>query len=261
MKINNIGYNYIHNPDFFVSRPHGSGDNVLLLLKTPAIFKLNGNDIKARENSFILYREGTPQFYRSDGGKFANDWFHFSFSEDEKKVFDALEIPFDSPQYIGDISVFSSLIERMCHEHYSDNLYRSYTIGLYLQLFITKLGEYLQSQGDRRVSLHYERMSDMRGRIYSTPQYDWNVEELAYETGMSVSYFEHMYKSIFGISVINEVINSRVEYAKFMLSTTDVPVGQIAEMCGYKSGVHFMKQFKNRTEMTPSQYREAVKNS
>jgi len=104
-------------------------------------------------------------------------------------------------------------------------------------------------------------MSDMRGRIYSTPQYDWNVEELAYETGMSVSYFEHMYKSIFGISVINEVINSRVEYAKFMLSTTDVPIGQIAEMCGYKSGVHFMKQFKSRTEMTPSQYRETVKSS
>ncbi|MCM1060403.1 MAG: AraC family transcriptional regulator [Eubacterium sp.] len=255
MKINYIGYHYWHETDFWISRPHGSGDNLLLLLKTPAILNINGKDITVSENSFIIYKEGTPQFYRNAGGVFCNDWVHFSLSESETKMFEALKIPFDTPQYIGDISLFSAMIERMCQEYYSNNMYRSYTEGLYMKLFFTKLGECLQNKSGKQISPHYERMSVIRGRIYSTPQYDWNVTELANELAMSVSYFEHTYKNIFGVSVINEVINSRVEYAKFMLSTTDISVSQVAEMCGYKSDVHFMKQFKSRNGHTPTEYR------
>ena len=54
---------------------------------------------------------------------------------------------------------------------------------------------------------------------------------------------------------MNEVINSRLEHAKFMLTSTDVPINQIAEMCGYKSDIHFMRQFKSRMGMTPTEFR------
>ncbi len=256
MKINYIGYNYWHEMEFIASRPNGSGDNLLLLLRSPAIITINGNDMRTREHSFLLYREGTPQFYRTAEGVFWNDWFHFSLSDDEVKMIEALEIPFDTPKYIGDISFFSSIIERMCQEYYSDNMYRAYTEELYMKIFFTKLGEYLQRENEKQVSPHYEQMSAVRSRIYSTPRYAWNVNELAKEMNMSISYFEHIYKDIFGASITNEVINSRVEYAKHMLSTTDAPISQIAEMCGYKSNIHFMKQFKSRTGLTPSQYRK-----
>ena len=73
MKINNIGYNHKHDADFFVLRPEGSGDNLLLLLKTPAVFVIDGKEQRTEKNSFILFGEGTPQNYRSDGGEFAND--------------------------------------------------------------------------------------------------------------------------------------------------------------------------------------------
>ncbi len=256
MKINNIGYDYRHNSDFFISRPHGSGDNVLILLRSPAIFNLGGNDVKARENSFILYKEGNPQFYRADGTEFVNDWFHFSCSEDERGVFDSFGIPFDTVLEIGNISELSLMIKSMSYEKYSDNLYRSYTLELYLKLFFVKLGEKCHNCSNNRSLRYYEDMSAIRSRIRSTPQYDWSVKELADEAAMSVSYFEHTYKKIFGISVINEVIDSRIEYAKFMLQTTDVPVGRIAEICGYKSDFHFMKQFRSRTGKTSSQYRK-----
>lgn len=168
-------------------------------------------------------------------------------------------IPFDTVVHIGDISFFSSLIEMMSREFYSDNLYHLYTSGLYLKIFFIKLGELLQSRKGNCVSPHFERMSLIRSKIYSTPQHEWSIEKLADEMNMSVSYFEHTYKSTFGTSVMNDVINSRIDYAKFMLSTTDIPVGHIAEMCGYKSNVHFLQQLKKRTDITPSQYRESFK--
>lgn len=255
MKINNIGYNHIHDADFFVSRPNGSGDNLLLLLKTPAVFRLGGKDIETAENSFILYKEGTPQFYRSKGSEFANDWFHFSCSEEENALFESLAIPFDKVVQIGDMSVLSMLIKSMSYENYSSNLYRADSARLYLNLFFIKLSEKLQNSSGSLISTHYDKMSVVRSKIYSMPGHDWNVEGLAHELTMSKSHFEHMYKRIFGTSVMNEVINSRTEYAKFLLVTTDIPVRQIAEMCGYKSDIHFMRQFKSRTGVTPSGFR------
>lgn len=136
MKINNIGYNHKHDSDFFVLRPNGSGDNLLLLLKTPAVFVLNGEEMQTEENSFILFSEGTPQDYRSNGGEFANDWFHFSFDKEETALFEALEIPFDKVVNIGDLSSLSLLIKNMCYENYSSNLYKTDSTELYLHLFL-----------------------------------------------------------------------------------------------------------------------------
>lgn len=255
MKINNIGYNHRHDSDFFVLRPNGSGDNLLLLLKTPAVFVLNGEKQHTEENSFILFKEGTPQDYRSDGGEFSNDWFHFSVEEKDKELFDALEIPFDRVIHIEDMSNLSQIVKSMSYENYSSNLYKTDSVELYLKLFFIKLSEKLHSVKKSDISSYYDKMSILRSQIYSMPQNEWNIEWLAHQLTMSRSHFEHTYKKIFGISPMNEVINSRLEHAKYLLTTTDVPINQIAEMCGYKSGIHFMRQFKARIGATPSDYR------
>lgn len=72
MHINNIGYNHCHDADFCIQRPDGSGDYLLLLIKTPAVFTLSETDTFTEANSFILYKEGTPQFYRAYGTQFSN---------------------------------------------------------------------------------------------------------------------------------------------------------------------------------------------
>ncbi len=259
MKINNIGYNHRHDADFFVSRPNGSGDCLLLLIKTPALFTLNGEEIEAPANSFILFREGTPQLYRAKGAEFSNDWFHFSLENEDFTLLKALDIPFDTIIPIGDMSNLSMLIKSMSYEQYSSNLYRTDSIELYLKLFFIKLGEKLSPQNESYISSHYDRMSIVRSKIYSMPQNEWNINGLAHEMVMSKSHFEHMYKQIFGVSAMSDVITSRIEHAKFLLSTTDVPVNQIAEMCGYKSDIHFMRQFKSRMGTTPSKYRQTNK--
>lgn len=255
MKINNIGYNHIHDSDFFVSRPNGSGDYLLLLLKTPAIFVIDGKEIHTEKDSFILFNKDSPQDYRSCGGTFANDWFHFSFESEDAPLFEALTIPFNKVTYIGDLSILSLLIKNMCYENYSHNMYKTDSVGLYLRLFFIKLSEKVQISEESRISSYDEKMSILRSKIYSMPQHEWNVEGLAHELTMSRSNFEHTYKKTFGISPMNEVINSRLEHAKFLLASTDLPVNQIAEMCGYKSDIHFMRQFKSRLGITPSIFR------
>ena len=47
MRIKDIGYNYFHNADFRVERPNGSDDHLLVLLKTPSFFTLDGKETAA----------------------------------------------------------------------------------------------------------------------------------------------------------------------------------------------------------------------
>ncbi len=62
MQINNIGYNHFHDADFRIERPNASGDYLLLLLKTPAIFTMKRKDIITEQNSFILYKKTHRSF-------------------------------------------------------------------------------------------------------------------------------------------------------------------------------------------------------
>ena len=255
MKINNIGYNHRHDADFSISRPNGSGDYLLLLLKTPAQFILGHKECIATKNSFILFKEGTPQNYHALGSEFINDWFHFSLSSEDEDFLSALGIPFDQIIRIGDMSHLSMLVKNMSYENYSTNLHKEKTLELYFRLFFLKLSEKLCVNQDTQISTHYDKFSIIRSKIYNMPQNDWKIESLAHELAMSRSHFEHMYKNLFNVSVMNDVINSRIDYSIYLLTTTDISIKQIAEFCGYKSDIHFMRQFKSRMKVTPTEYR------
>lgn len=258
MQINNIGYNHCHDADFRIHRPDGSGDNLLLLVKTSAIFTFSGIETVTQPNSFILYKEGEPQFYRAYGAQFSNDWFHFSMTDSDNDFMEALDIPFNKIVCLEDINGLSLLIKNMSYEQYSSNMFKTDSIELYMKLFFIKLSEAIHSTGGSRSGTHYDKLAILRSQIYNMPYNEWSVDWLSHQLTMSRSYFQHLYKETFGISVMNDVIRSRVEHAKYLLSTTDISITKIAQMCGYKCELHFMRQFKSRMDMTPSEYRIAV---
>ena len=256
MRIINVGYNHFHDADFFISRPDGSGDYLLLLLKTDGLFQLGGREVHAQKNTAILYRRGTPQFYRAAGPRFGNDWFHFMpDSEADEQFMAALAIPFDTPIRLDSLSELSVFVSMMCHENYSNNMYRTDSADLLIKLFLIKLSERINMSAANETGSWYEKMSILRTKIYNDPSHSWNIDGLAHELTISRSSFQHLYKKMFGVTPMNDVITSRVEYAKYLLASTDYTVTHIARMCGYSSDIHFMRQFRQRTGVTPSGYR------
>ena len=256
MKIRNIGYNHIHDADFIINRPNGSGDYMLLLLKTSTIFTFNHVDITTQPDSFILYNKNSPQHYRAYGTQFANDWFHFQIDHpDDEALLTRLAIPRDKVIHIGDLNELSIIINNLCYETYSSNRLKNETIDLYLHLFFIKLSNRIYSFNNEMNNSYFNKMSIIRAKIYNQPFLDWSINWLSHELAMSRSSFQHMYKDFFGVSPMADVIVSRLEHAKYLLSTTDISVKKIAEKCGYSNEIHFMRQFKSHNQMTPTQYR------
>ena len=71
-------------------------------------------------------------------------------------------------------------------------------------------------------------------------------------------YLGRIFKAYTGESIHGFLINRRIAAAKEMLRSGDIPVGEVARLCGFTSLFHFSKTFVRRVGMTPSEYRGEV---
>lgn len=250
-----IGYNHVHDSDLNINRPLGSGDFLVLLVKSPAIFTINGKDVHTPPNIFFMYPKNASQYYRAYDETFSNDWMHLELSKEEEEYLRILGIPMEVPVLLNDIEYFSLLINNLSLEYYSSNEQKKDTINCYLHIFFNKLSEQIMNQSIGVQEKNYDKFSLLRNKIYSRPYLKWDIANLSHQICLSPSYFQHLYKKHFGITCMADIIHARIEYAKQLLCTTSLSIRHIAEQCGYENDVHFMRQFKKVTGMTPTEYR------
>ena len=92
----------------------------------------------------------------------------------------------------------------------------------------------------------------------SQPEKNWNVSKMAARLHISAGYLYLLYKRQFGVSCMDDVIESRVRRARDYLSHTQLRIQEIALLCGYNSAEHFSRQFRRHCGISPGQYRRTA---
>ena len=92
----------------------------------------------------------------------------------------------------------------------------------------------------------------MKGNYIS----DVSITQLAEMYSVSRSFFSTSFKSETGISPKDYLCRIRIENAKEYLSNSSYSIMEIAKLCGYKDVFYFMRQFKEKESVTPSQFRK-----
>ena len=103
--------------------------------------------------------------------------------------------------------------------------------------------------------LRYEYVRDKAECIFSFSQKGLIFKYGICTPRLSSIYFQELYKKAFGISCGADIINSRIENARRLLSETAYTIEQIAERCGYNNSIHFSRQFKQVMGAAPSKWR------
>lgn len=80
---------------------------------------------------------------------------------------------------------------------------------------------------------------------------------LAAECNISEVYFRKLFTKHFGRSPKQFMIDLRIQKAKQLLSEGVISVSAISERSGFSNPYHFCRLFKQRTGITPSEYRKA----
>ncbi|MDL2232717.1 helix-turn-helix domain-containing protein [Ruminococcaceae bacterium OttesenSCG-928-L11] len=84
---------------------------------------------------------------------------------------------------------------------------------------------------------------------------DFSVSSLADHFQMSISNFSHQFKALMNRNVSTYINEIRLETAKTLLASTDLPVNDIAGQLGYVQPSSFIRSFKKALGMTPGEYR------
>ncbi|MGN0574555.1 MAG: substrate-binding domain-containing protein [Ruminococcus sp.] len=116
------------------------------------------------------------------------------------------------------------------------------------------------SKSETPANQHFEKLRQLRNDIMKNPEMNWNISEIADKLFISKSYLQKIYKSTFGKSIIEELIQFRLDKAREMLLNTDLTVSEIAHECGYSTYNYFVRQFKAAENISPSDYRLQMQN-
>jgi AraC family transcriptional regulator of arabinose operon len=86
------------------------------------------------------------------------------------------------------------------------------------------------------------------------------VSQIADHFGYNAKYLSHLFSTIAGVSLKQFIMQQKIEAASFLLTDTNQTVNEIALQLGYHDSQHFMKSFKQMTNLTPTEFRNASAN-
>jgi len=96
--------------------------------------------------------------------------------------------------------------------------------------------------------------------LYKTNPRERGVAFYADKLNITSKYLSFAVKSVTGLSTIKWINNAIILDAKKILSSTKFSIEQISEMLHYKSSSFFINNFKERTGMTPCEFRRKYSN-
>jgi two-component system, response regulator YesN len=87
-------------------------------------------------------------------------------------------------------------------------------------------------------------------------QNELTQKEVADHVHLNASYLSVLFKEHVKVNFSEYVTRRRIQRAKELLMSTNLPINDIAEQSGYKTAKYFIKIFKELEDITPSAYRK-----
>ena len=91
--------------------------------------------------------------------------------------------------------------------------------------------------------------------LHNKPEYNWTIENIARQIGMSRASFASKFKKKVGTTPIEYLTNWRMQKASILLRETYDPLKIISEKVGYSSESSFNKAFKRYYKNNPGSFR------
>lgn len=102
----------------------------------------------------------------------------------------------------------------------------------------------------------YRRLTRATDRIHDSPWDSVSLESLAQEACLSRFHFLRLFRQTFGLTPHQYIQDLRLEKARDLLTSSDLPVMHLSEMLGFANPQSFSRLFHQRTGRYPTQYRE-----
>jgi AraC family transcriptional regulator len=104
----------------------------------------------------------------------------------------------------------------------------------------------------------YKRLCYSLDYIHSYYNRELNLDELSRIACLSKYHYLRLFKTVFRQSPYQYLLHLRLEKAKQLLKTTQIPVTEISVLLGFQNITSFSRLFHQRYQHSPLQCRSAV---
>lgn len=263
LSIQNIQLNHHHQPDVVIDFPNGRNHGILMQFTSQAkVLTANGmEDVYPGECMLVFAHTPAyigPAEHLKTG--FSNSYVVF---EDHASFYEAsmlYHVPHNCIIHEMDFSAIHTLFDQIYIEKaLARPMYREQIDLLLRQLFLL-LGRSAAKENIPTLLSHNPSLMGIMQKIRQDMYLDLNtyqtVQSMADAINLSAGYFRSLYKSLFGVSPKQDILMARIEKSKSLLTLTDNPIAQLAEMCGFADENYFARCFKAQMQMSPSAYRK-----
>lgn len=256
-----LGIEMYHQHGVEINRPKGSGDFVFIHFLTPAEIVLGNRTVREEAGSCIVYAPPKPQRYRGLPGRpFGNNWFHFGGRTPEAYL-KSLALPLNRPFRPASMSFVTPALRRINSEKTRRDPHWPIAIDLHLRQFFLELARNCvagtAAKTSPRLAETKEQLRRLRSKLLETCSDTWTVEDMAARVHLSRSRFSVVYRRVFGLSPLADLLRMRMELAKYYLGMMHMTLEEVAESCGFASVHYFHRQFKRITGITPGAFQRS----
>lgn len=254
INIKSVRHSFPESPGFTINRKEGHPYFTFLHFFTPVLIEENGKLIKTEAHAAILFEPGFPQYFKSEG-ELIHDWAHFDGVS--REYFDRLGISVNRVFYPGKHEFITEIMRELEGEFYADYPGRERLVAIKSEELFIKLSRSVSKcEAPDIASGMKSRLSLLREENFRNMKKNRTVSDMAREVRLSPSRFFTLYKSLFGISPMDDLINARIGAAQNALLSGNEKIESIAHSLGYMNVTHFIRQFKKATGKTPGEYRK-----
>lgn len=224
--------------------------------------EIGGRTYQLERGDAFLISPDVTAFYQADSEHpWSYFWIGFSGLK-AKEYIESAGFYEDSPvRKVEDVDKLYRYVDQILTSHDLTPEAELKRMGLLLMFFSSLTEDYSKSHVARkrrevssRDALYISNTVD-----YIDKNYDGNlkISELADRIGISRSYLSTCFKRVMGCSPQEYIMNLRMEKGRLLIRTTGLPIGEVADLVGYKDPLAFSRIFKQYFGLSPMAYRSS----
>ena len=231
----------------------GKRDYTLYFFKSPVLVKtkIGLHDVTAGD--CILIAPGFPHYIKTKGEQWNYDSLSFKGSDASRLI---NQIDFQTNDIYSPLQSYfiDALLEKISKECRALDMMWDRVVASTLDELLTKIIRFSKQDFVLSMPDHSQKLRDLRSEVHESFHLPWNIKKMADKLSLSCSRFASLYKQEFKTSPTEDLIKTRIQQAKKMLSTTKVSVKQVSVACGFESVHYFHRAFKKSIDITPKHY-------
>ncbi len=238
-------------PGFYKSTDRRS-DCFVYVLTGEAEYFFADNAYTAKAGSVIYLSYHSNYSIKVTDENYTYVFVDFYFENENDTVFENMICSSKSMLLLN--SCFEKMHNLWRFGDFSDKIYcKALVCEVYAKVVKQRFSEYISPAKK-------QQLENIVEYIYSNvDNSELSISMLSKMLNVSEVHFRRLFSHTYHTSPIDFITSTRINRAKELLENQGFSISHVAEMCGFHNHYYFSKVFKNRTNMTPSEYRKQYK--